>query len=217
MTEQRSTDSYFPRAIQISARSWSSLDLGKLSSQISKRGIPKIIFYRQLSLKLNQRKPVDKFTPVHAGHLNLFATLQTIYRYIIDVIAESQAPGLLVEAVRLGGFNPDGVEAGLVVERFVQLFPPDEVLAGTSDPSTWLNRTETFVKHRRLAIREVLLLSVAAENPAIESFREILDDRHLAESSPYRELVSGMDGVLSKWPLLTSLHLTLLDALRAPI
>ena len=213
MTEQKSTASYFPRSIQISAKSWRSLELAALSRLITERGIPQIIFYRQLSLKLNRREPSSQFKPVHAGHLNLYATLQKIYRYIIDEIAEFQAPGVLTEAARRGGFDPAGSEAGLVMERFVHLFPPKDVLAGTSDSAAWLERGDKRVEHRRIVLRELLMLRIAAENPAIDSFRVILDDRPLAKSSPYLKLVAGMDAALSKEPLLEGLDLTLLLSL----
>ena len=68
-----------------------------------------------------------------------------------------------------------------------------------------------------MVLRELLLLRMAAENPAIDSFREILDDRPLAATSAYLKLVGGMDAVLAGGPLLDGLDLTLCEALRAPI
>ena len=217
MTEQSSTASYFPRSIQISSHSWRSLDLEALSRLIAERGIPPIIFYRQLALKLNRKRPSGKPAPVHAGHLNLFATLQTVYRYLIDSVAESQAPGVLMDALRRSGFDPAGKEVGQATERFVELFPPDEVLAGTTAPAAWLARSDMAAERGRMVLRELLLLRTAAGNPAIDSFREILDDRPLAESSAYLKLVAGMDAVLAGGPLLDGLGLTLCEALRAPI
>ncbi|HEX9078073.1 MAG TPA: alpha-amylase family glycosyl hydrolase, partial [Desulfuromonadaceae bacterium] len=215
MTEQSSPASYFPRSIQISAQSWRSLDLGELSRSIAERGIPAIIFYRQLALKLNRRRPPGH-APVHAGQLNLFATLQKVYRFLIDVLAESQTPGLLTEALRRGGIDPAGHEAGQTAERFVELFPPDEVLAGRADTAAWLGRRSTAAARRRAVLRELLLLRMAAENPAIASFREILDDRTLAAGSAYPKLVGAMDAALAQGPVLDGLGLTLCEALRAP-
>jgi len=216
MTEQRSTARYFPRSIQISAHSWRSLDLGELSRLMAERGIPPVIFYRQLALKLNRRRPPD-IPVVHAGQLNLFATLLTVYRYIIDELAEVQTPGVLMDALLRGGFDPAGSETGRATERFVELFPPDEVLAGQADTTAWLNRDETAAARRRTVLRELLLIRMASVNPAIDSFREILDDRDLAGSSPYPSLMAGMEAALAQGPLLAGLDLTLGEALRAPI
>src|SRR6185369_12775393 len=107
MTENRSKPQYFPHAIQISDHHWRSLGLGALSRLIAERGIPPIIFYRQLALKLNRQHP-ERPLPVQAGQLNLFATLQKIYRYLIDELAEVEAPGVLAEALNRAGIEPAG-------------------------------------------------------------------------------------------------------------
>ncbi|MBI2354588.1 MAG: alpha-amylase [Deltaproteobacteria bacterium] len=213
MTKQ---STYFPQAIQISVHHWRSLDLGALSRLIAERGIPPVIFYRQLAMKLNRRRPPG-LPPVHAGQLNLYATLLDVYRYIIDALAEADSPGVLTDALRRGGFDPAGREAVLASERFVELFPPDEVLAGQADTASWLGRSEMIAERRRTVLRELLLLRMAAENPAIDGFREILDDRGLAASSPYPRLVAGMASALEHGPRLPGLDMTLVEALRAPI
>src|SRR5437016_14018171 len=102
MTEKCSIPPYFPHDIQISAQHWRSLDLGALSHTIAERGLPAIIFYRQLALKLNRQRTSGQHF-VHAGQLNLFVTLQKIYRHLIDVLAEAQKPDLLQDALRRTG------------------------------------------------------------------------------------------------------------------
>ena len=156
MTEKSSTPPYFPHDIQITGQHWRSLDLGALSRTITERGIPDIIFYRQLALKLNrQRTPGQPL--VHAGQLNLYVTLQKIYRHLIDVLAESQQPDLLHDALRRAGMNPGGAEAAKVQARFVELFPPEDVLAGVVDPGGWLGRDDTATERQRAVLRELLL------------------------------------------------------------
>ena len=70
MTDNSSSAPYFPHIIQIDARHWRTLELGELSRRISERSIPDIIFYRQLALRMNRRRP-DTGPPVHAGQLNM--------------------------------------------------------------------------------------------------------------------------------------------------
>ena len=125
MTQQHGTLSYFPHVIQISARHWLLLDLGKISYLISERRIPNIIFYRQLALKFNRMQAADA-APVHAAHLNLYATLQKVMRHLIDVIAEEESPGVLMDALKRSGADTGSL--AIVSESFVGLFPPEEVL-----------------------------------------------------------------------------------------
>lgn len=216
MKELSSTTSYFPYSIQISDQHWRSLDLAALTRRITERAIPAIIFYRQLAFKLNRQRKKG-VSPVHAGQLNLFATLQKIYRYLIDELAEGQAPGLLMDALRRSGTDPVGKEAVQVYGRFVELFPPADVINDVDARSGWLSRTDSSFVRKRTVLRELLLLKIAAENPAIDNFREILSDRQLAESSSYQRLVTGLVSTLAGGPLLSELEMTLIDALRAPI
>ena len=216
MTEKSSTPPYFPHDIQITSQHWRSLDLGTLSRTITERGIPDIIFYRQLALKLNRQRTSGQ-PLVHAGQLNLYVTLQKIYRHLIDVLAESQQPDLLHDALRRAGMNPGGAEAAKVLACFVEIFPPAAVLAGIVDPDGWLGHSDTATERQRAVLRELLLLRTAAGNPAIDSFRGILDDRELAKVSSYRKLVDGMGAALARGPLLPGFDMTLVEALRAPI
>lgn len=214
MTEQHSTAEYFPHVIQISAHYWRSLGLGALSRLIAERNIPTIIFYRQLALKLNSIQP-DTIAPVHAAHLNLYATLQTIQRYLIDELAEQELPDVLVDALRRSGFKQALPQ---IVPAFVELFPPQEVLAGSVDADKWLDPGAPDSRRQRMLLREMLLVRLASANPAIDSFRVILDDRELILRSPdYTHLVDGVTASLEGGPILTALGVNLVEALQAPV
>jgi glycosidase len=215
MTEHSSSASYFPHTIQIDAQHWRALDLGGLSRQLTERGIPDIIFFRQLALRINRRRPSDGAF-VHAGHLNMYATLLKVYHHLIEVVAAEQTPDILGDALRRSGHTGSDEAAKLTTEKFSELFPP----AGMppSEGRQWLHDPAAGTSRRQLVLRELLLLHLAAENPALDSFREILDDRHLSASSPsYLPLVSGLEKALSHSPRLPELEMTLAEALRAPI
>jgi len=211
MTENSTSRSYFPHIIQIDANHWRSLDLGELSRRIAERSIPDIIFYRQLALRINRRR-TDKSLPVQAGQLNMYATLLKVFHHLIDEIAEKQRPDVLADALRRAGHDPVGQTAGGTAETFAQLFPPgDAQLANGAE----LLHSDA---QRRVLLREILLLRLAAENPALDSFRELLDDRQLAAVAPaYPRVVADMEQALAHTPLLPGLEMTLSQALRAPI
>ncbi|KAB0667440.1 alpha-amylase [Oryzomonas japonica] len=214
MTELSSALAYFPRTIQISAQHWRDLDLGALSQLIATRGIPAVIFYRQLAFKLN-RDQGPAAPPVHAGHLVLYAMLLKVYRHIIDVYGERATPGVMVDALQRGGYDPAGAGTVATLERFVALFPPDDVLQGVQQSDEWLGAAGE--RGRRLVLRELLLLRLAAQNPALDSFRPILDDRVLADETAYPAMAAGMQTALKQGPLLAELRCTLGEALWAPI
>ncbi|WP_240732006.1 hypothetical protein [Geobacter sp. FeAm09] len=214
MTELSSARAYFPRTIQIAARQWRDLDLGALSQLIAARGIPGVMFYRQLALRLNRGKTPDA-PPVHTGQLLLYATLLKVYRHVIDVFGERATPGVMADALQRGGYDPAGAQTRATLERFVAFFPPDGVLQGVQQSDQWLEAAGD--RGRRLVLREMLLLSLAAQNPALDSFRPILDDRALAQGTPYPAMTAAMHAALKRGPLLDELDCTLGEALWAPI
>lgn len=214
MTAQSGTDSYFPYDIQISSHYWRSLNLGPLSDGIKERGIPRIQFFRQLAFKLNNmRLPGDPV--VHAGELNLYASLQNALRYIIDGVAHASESSLLINVLKAEGFDPSGEDLRKTSGRFVELFPPAPVLQGDVKPDRWLSDSLASPRRTHQLLREMLLLRLAATNPAIESFRELVDDRALASSSHYSRIVQAFDRSLQEGPILAEKGCSLLDALMA--
>lgn len=217
MKKQHGASVYFPHSIQISVKSWRSHNLGALSRQIAQHGIPEIIFFRQLARRLNlERSP--GLPPVNAGQLNLFASLQTVFRYLIDVVAEQQSHGVLVDALRRKGIDASGGSVGFVSAGFVGLFPPAPVLDGALTAAAWLDTLGTHANNRSIVLRELLLLRLASENPAIDSFRPILDDADLiAAREEYPGIVAAMTGALADGPKLPGFDMTLPALLWAPI
>jgi glycosidase len=216
MTAPSCTDPYFPYDIQISAFHWRSLQLGSLSSGIKERGIPQIQFFRQLAFKLNSTRSSGSAV-VHAGELNLYASLQKTLRYLIDNVAQASASSLLINAAKAGGFDPEGDSLRTTAQRFVELFPPASILNGSAKPEQWLAKTLCTPVLTHQLLREMLLLRLAAANPAIDSFRELVDDRVLAESSQYSVIIEAFDRTLKDGPILAEKGCTLIDALMSAI
>jgi glycosidase len=210
------TESYFPYDIQISFHHWRTLDLGTLSNGIKERGIPRIQFFRQLAFKLNSVRPPGSAV-VHAGELNLYASLQKALRFLIDGVAQAAATSLLINAAKTGGFEPSGEVVRNTAQRFVELFPPTPILEGRSETARWLAECIGNSPRTHQLFREMLLLRLAAVNPAIESFRELVDDRALAASSQYESIIQAFDRSLKDGPILANRGCTLIEALMAAI
>lgn len=172
-----------------------------------------MVFYRHLALALNETQQATA-RPASAAHLNLFACLQLVYRYLIDIMAENAAFGVLEAALGRSGIDPASLETMKVLEQFVELFPPAEVLRGDLSAASWLKKRDA---KGCLALRELLLLHTAAENPAVGSFRAIIDDRELSLTSCYKDIVTKTLAALIDVPYLPQLGCTLGEALLAPL
>ncbi|MDO9309137.1 MAG: alpha-amylase family glycosyl hydrolase [Deltaproteobacteria bacterium] len=213
MTYQSGTDVYFPYDIQISSHHWHTLDLGMLSHRIQSHGMPRILFFRQLALKLNSIRP-DGADVVHAGELNLYATFLHACRHIIDVVVSGQR---LSHALKERGIDPSGRETRDTARSFVRLFPPEAVLKGVADEQDWLDNPDLKDMRTDLLLREMLLLRLAADNPAIESFRELVDDSALVTTSQYTNIVNILKSSLTDGPVIEGRQYTLIEALLAAI
>ena len=213
MTEQCRTAAYFRHVIPISARQWQALELEPSSRIIAERRLPPVVFYRKMALSLNKEHPPGAQT-VYAAHLNLFAMLQTVYRYMIDVLGEEARAGLLEQALQRCGYDPSGDEVMQSVEQFAELFPPADVVSGEASATTWLKRGAA---QQRLVMREILLLHIATENKATVSFRALFDDEELMQSSACKAIAEKMHAALTQSPFVTQLGCPLGEALVAPL
>ncbi|MDD2734374.1 MAG: alpha-amylase family glycosyl hydrolase [Desulfuromonadaceae bacterium] len=216
MTAPSGTDSYFLYDIPISNFHWRSLDLGSLSDGITARGIPRIQFFRQLAFKLNNGRPPGS-SIVHAAEINLYASLQKAFRYLIDGVAHAPETSLLINTLKMGGFSPSGKGLQTTAQRFVELFPPAPILQGKAEPARWLADSLSSPVRTHQLLREMLLLRLAAVNPAIDSFRELVDDRSLVASSHYSTIIQIFDQFLKDGPILAEKGCTLIEALMAAI
>lgn len=213
MNRAGSTPAYFKHLIPISAQQWQLHALGAFSRQIGERKLPQIIFYRQLALSLNKAHS-STVPAVSAAQLNLFAILQAVYRYMIDILAENELIGALERAMQRAGHDPAGDEVTKAAASFVALFPPAEVLSAALPAAAWLDKDAA---NRHLVLREMLLLHTNIENPAVAGFRDVFDDRELMGAADYKAISAGTHAALAEQPYLSQPGCSLGDALRAPI
>ena len=194
---------YFPFDIQLAARAKEQLNIVLL---LPDRGgaYPAILFYRRLAAAMGRE--AGGRGVVTAGQLSLYASLLKFYRYLVDELAAGGSEPMLATALQQAGFDPDGPQARQVMHAFTDTFPPDYAL-------DQLDQT----RQHHLLLRELLLLNLAAENRALDPLRMLLDDRELAERAPYRPLVTGLEQVLARGPVLPDIGLTLVEALYAPL
>jgi len=213
---QRKTD-YFPYDIQIAEAQWDRLELGKVRAELRSRGpMPDVVFLRHAAARLN-RMAEPGSRPAHARLMNLYALLTRIERHVIDLYAGSLHPGILRRAeddARRQTSDDDVLDAEL---GFTLFFPPEPVLDGLEPRQSYLALREEADRRRDLLVREMLLLRVAAENPAVDDFRILLDDGRMAAATPFRKVARAIETSLRHAPGFGPQGLSLPDLLRAPI
>ena len=194
---------YFPFTIQLTVHAQDRFGTEALQS-LPGAGYPPVLFYRRLASKMAGAGGSPVVTT--AAQLNLYASLLRIYRHLVDEVGKGGHRSLLAEALQQAGLDPAGSQVGQTFAAFEGLFPPGCDLAA-------LGREQ----REYLLLRELLLLNLAAHNRAVDPFRVLLDDQQLASTSQYHLVVTGIERVLAKGPVLPGIGMTLVEALHAPL
>lgn len=215
MTGTKRRELYFPFELHMSGRAWQRLDL-----ETAAKGLPpsggRILFLRRIAERLDVASEA-KGRQVSAGALNLYTLLLRALRGMVALYDEKGLPGALLSSLGAAGAvcGEDAVEA---VERsFVGLFPPAAVLLGGESPDRFLDVAAYRDQRRCHVATELLLLRVASENRAIDTFRHLFDDGELAAVSPYRRVMESVEGTFGAFPHVPGLGLPLPELLRAPL
>ncbi|WP_223905505.1 alpha-amylase family glycosyl hydrolase [Geobacter sp. AOG1] len=204
---------YFPYDIQIRGDLWGLLELDDAAREVEERGMPRIMFFRRLAERLSHYSG----QPVQAGLLNLYALYMKALRHLTDVHTEERKPALLEEALATAGFPCGSPELARLLEGFGDCFPCGDLLNGTvPDPAAWLAGDTPGHGRKKLGVKELLLLRAAIENPALTTFRVMLDDSELEARSAYRTAVAALERELAKGGPVAPFALSLPELLRAP-
>ena len=204
---------YFPFDIQIRGELWALLELGVAAREVEGRGMPRIMFFRQLAERLSHYSG----EPVQAGVLNLYALYLKALRHVVDLFTEKRNPGMLEDALTAAGYPCTSAELARLLEGFGDCFPCDDLLSGAvPDPAIWVAGDGPDHGRKKLGVKEMLLLRAVGENPALVSFRTVLDDTELASRSDYRPAVAALERELAKAGPVAPFGLSLPELLRAP-
>ena len=204
---------YFPYAVPIRRRAWERLSLAGLHADIRGGGKPRIIFFRTLAGRL-----VAEGGRATAGELNLYALQLTIQRRIIATYLERQCPELLPRLLAEAGIAPGSSGLAALATPFCRLFPGGPFLDEPGlDPAAWVGDPENSAGRARLLAAEILLLAVAAENRAIDGFRDLLDWKELLLASDWFDAADSLERVLAEAPAVEGLGFRLPEILRFPL
>ncbi len=95
---------------------------------------------------------------------------------------EKQNPGVMARALEFLRASLGGrLEETLV--QFTDEFPPTPVYRGELSIQEYLSSSSNGIAHSQVSMEEMLLVSIANQNPALESYKEFFDDSVLKETA----------------------------------
>ena len=155
--------------------------------------------------------------PIGAGQLLTLGILTEVLRYLIDYYCVEQIPGAMQSAF---GWTKSRDGEPVVNEpppAFVEVYPPLRVQLGKVRPAEFLSSHEEKRPAPELTAREMVLLSLAMSNPAMQNFFPLFADDALRARAPYVPLVVSLEQYFNDQPALDLLQEPLFECLRAPM
>ena len=153
---------------------------------------------------------------LHAGQVLTAGLLTEALRVVWDHYAEEE-PEAVAASSSHAAEHLGHQEARRCAASFVGRYPPGPVRAGTADAASFLDAGDAGRTGRERSEREMVLLRLTGENPAMEPLRALFDDEPLAQRVPYRVLVALVEERLAQCPPVPQLGMPLMAALRAPM
>ncbi len=202
----------FPLGFAVSARARQALDFDALLAETAGQGDAAAA--RRLAARM---RGVDASLPIYASEIATLGVLWDILRFVVDHYCLDEQPGALTRGVYTVGARRGWHVPEASVGAFVENFPPEELVRGLRSAADFLASSAGRQAGRDVAAREMILLSLAQDNPAMAAYRLLFDDTDLKRAAPYVTLVNGLEEFMQAQPPLAALGKTLFNVLRAPM
>jgi Alpha amylase, catalytic domain len=170
---------------------------------------------RELAWRMSEAR--DPNNPVQPGALFAMGLIDEISHVLVAQYRKSRDPQVTGAALAwfTARVGEDNVER--LLREFVEEFPNVAIYRGEVKLDEWLNGSTDGLAHREAVLEELMLLWLANQNPAFRPFRELYDDKKLAESTSYKEVTADLRSYFATRPETGMGRGNLLDLLRAPI
>ena len=205
---------YFPFQIQISAACGDRIALRSMLGELG--DVPGIIYARRVAAKLN-RELAPHETAVMPGLLHLYSILSRVFRYVAGQYCTKQQPGVLASVMAQAGYPDFTGEAESTLQRFMELFPSQQMVLGKDTPEGFLSGDDDERGRRQALSAELLFMLLNGENRALDQFRRLFDASQLAASSQYPKVTAELDRRLAQAPPFEPMGVSLPALLRAPM
>ncbi len=173
---------------------------------------------REFVAKINARRVQEggAENTLSASELNAAGLLDEILHFVSAEYRRQRQPMALHGALDTleAQFGTQAVE--VLLRRFAETFPASVVYRGEMSLETFFTATIDDLPAREAVLEELIMLSLANENPAMQSMNELFDDRDLRKHTVYAQALEALDAYFRTQPPFGPEDQSLLDLLREP-
>ena len=174
---------------------------------------------QRVAQRINERRDAARYpeSAVSAGELYAAGLVQELLRLLVSIyLQEVDKEAIRRAYAQLERSLGEKALKG-TLGRYAQDFPAQVVYKGERTPEEYLSGSSQSVPHHQIVFEELLLLRMANENPAMERFIELFDDKDLEQHTAYNEVITGLERFFEDEPGLGEAKQKLIDVLRAPL
>jgi glycosidase len=176
---------------------------------------------REFAYRMNKVRDVEKRPErvVHAGKLYAMGLIDEASHVLMARYREQFDPQVMTGALEWFSAIVGAEPLGKMLLTFVEDFPGITVMRGDQTPAEWLAGATDGTSHWAVAFEELLLLWTANRNEAFKPFRELFEEKRLAEKTVYRKVTRHLPEYFATRPLIplpNAKPMNLLELLRAP-
>lgn len=172
---------------------------------------------RRLAQQINERRVLGE-RGVRPAELNAMGLIDEILHYLVALYREIVDP-MLSEKWLAHLTAACGVAAvDQTLTSFVAQYPPQAVYSASETGERYLAGESDGVPHRQLLLEELLLLSLANENPAFAPFCPLFSHDVLRKQSAYDQILQETERFMGAMPGFGfgGQSVSLVEMLRAP-
>ena len=153
---------------------------------------------------------------VQAGDLNAMGLVDEILHVVVAMYRETRDPQAMLGALAAARERVGEERLESALRAFSADFPALSVHLGEVDPVAYLDGATDGIPNRAVVLEEMALLRLANLNTAFGPFRELFDDRGLAASTAYVEVIDAVADHFRTKPPFGPDGQPLVEMLRAP-
>lgn len=151
---------------------------------------------RLLAFNINKHRPAGK--KVFAGELLTFSLLEQAFYFVIRDYEKFIQKNVFRHAFEWVSSKAPADYINRLMVDFVLRFPSHSVFNGQFGAVEWLTMGTNPDDNKFLALRELMMILLANQNPANYNFRELFDRHHLEHQAFLDEVMEYLDGYFSK-------------------
>ncbi|MGB7168118.1 MAG: alpha-amylase family glycosyl hydrolase [Acidobacteriaceae bacterium] len=174
---------------------------------------------RELAFRMTEIRAAngDKDKVVNPGALFAMGLIDEVSHALVALYRRNRDPQVTQGALTWFSERVGEENVERLLRTFVEEFPNVAIYRGEEPLDKWLDRSTEGLAHREAVLEEMMLLWLANQNAAFRPFRELYDDKKLAESTAYPQVTAALGSYFATRPDTGMGRGNLLDLLMAPM